>query len=780
MRVSRVASNIIRTEKGISIMRRFLILLIVAVTAFSIGGCGGGSSADPLGTDSITFVSAGSVGRNGTLLLTATVKSASGAAVVGRDVTFGIVTNETAATLNAGEARTDTAGEATVLYRAGGVSGVDIVRASISNNNSVYRDIAITVGTGGTGELTLNVTPTIISLGAGAQTIITAQVLNEDGKPAAGQTVTFTTDPNNSGAATTPGSSTTNAAGKAFTTYTAGSNSLGSTVFDVVTASVTTAAGSAAAEVLITRTAAAAGGATVNVTSSLSSLRAGAQAIITADVLNPDGTPAAGQTVNFTTDPNNSGATLLPASGTTNAAGEAFATYTAGNNSPGTIVYDVVTASIAGASSGLIITRTAAAAAGVTMTVTASLESLAAGSQSLITAEVLDTDGTPATGQTVTFTTSPNNSGGATAPGSALTNADGKAFATYTAGSLLPGTTVFDVVTASVTGAAGDAADSKIIARTAAAAAGFTMTVTPSLTLLTAGSQSIIAAQVLNADGTPATGQTVTFTTSPSNSGAANPTPGSSPTNADGMAFATYTAGSLLPGSIVFDVVTASVTGAAASAIITRSAATAGTYAVSIGASTTSVTAGQVSVITATVTSGSTAAGGVTVTFTLPVNSSSATVLPATATTDSSGKAVVVYQPGTTSPTLSVQDTVQAAVGTAANTVVITRVGSAASAYGIAVTASPATLTADNSNSVVKATVTSGTTAISGVTVTFTVTGGGTVPAPGTATTDGSGNAVITFTGGPGARATGETDVVTASITVGGNTYTNAVVITYP
>ena len=666
----------IRTQKGLSIMRKFLILLfLAAVTAFSVSGCGGGSSGDPLGTDSITFTGAGSVVRNGTLLLTATVKSASGAAVAGRDVTFGIVTNESAATLSAGEARTDSDGVTTVIYRAGGVSGVDRVRASISNNPSAYRDVAITVGTGGAGEVTLNVTPTMITLAAGAQTIITAQVLNEDGQPAAGQTVTFTTAPSGSGALDpTPSSSTTNAAGKAFATYTAGSSLPGSTVFDVVTASVTTAGGSAAGEVLITRTAAAAGGPTVNITSSLSSLRAGSQAIITADVLNPDGTPAAGQTVTFTTAPNNSGAALLPASGTTNAAGKAFATYTAGNSFPGTTVYDVVTASITGASSGIIITRTAAGAAGVTMTVTASLESLAAGSQSLITAEVLNADGTPATGQTVTFATDPDNSSGTLLPaGGGITNADGKAFATYTAGSNLPGTTVFDVVTASVTGAAGDAADSKIIARTAAAAAGFTMTITPSLTTLSADSQSIITARVLNADGTPAVNQTVTFTIAPNNSTATIPATGT--TNADGKAFVTYTAGSNSLGATVFDVVTASVTGAAASTIITRTAA-----------------------------------------------------------------------------------------------------------YYITITASPTTLAADGSNSVITATVKNNAgTAISGVTVNFAVTG--VVPlgtlSVASATTDGNGNAVTTFTGN-GASATGATSVVTASITVSGNTYTNAVIITYP
>jgi adhesin/invasin len=254
-------------------------------------------------------------------------------------------------------------------------------------------------------------------------------------------------------------------------------------------------------------------------------------------------------------------------------------------------------------------------------------------------------------------------------------------------------------------------------------------------------------------------------------------------TDIAGRAVAVYTAGATNPTVSVQDTIQANITGSTGAVIITRTGSSTTAYAVSIGASTTSVTAGQVSVITATVTSGSTAAGGVTVTFSLPVNSSGATLSPFTATTDGSGKAVVTYQPGTTSPTLSVQDTVQAAVGgTAANTVVITRVGSAASAYGITVTAAPTTLATKGSNSVITATVTnSAGTAISGVTVNFAVTG---VLPVGTlsvasATTDGSGNAVTTFTGN-GAGATGATSVVTASITVSGNTYTSAVIITYP
>jgi hypothetical protein len=308
-----------------------------------------------------------------------------------------------------------------------------------------------------------------------------------------------------------------------------------------------------------------------------------------------------------------------------------------------------------------------------------------------------------------------------------------------------------------------------------------TISVIAAPTSLGAGASSIITATVLHADGTAATLRSVTFSISPNNSG------GTITVNDDGknngIATATYTAGTVASAGSIQDTVKASIeNGASAVVFITRTAAsTTGTYTVAVSPSPASVTAGQVSIITATVTNGSNAAVGVSVDFTLPINGSGATLSAATATTDTSGKAIVIYQPGVTSPTLSIQDTVQAAVGTAISAVAITRTGSSTSAFIIAASAAPAALTADNSNSVVTANVKNNVgTVISGVTVTFTVTGGGTVPAPGTATTDGSGNAVIIFTGGPGARPTGETDVVTASITVSGNTYTSAVVLTYP
>jgi hypothetical protein len=499
-----------------------------------------------------------------------------------------------------------------------------------------------------------------------------------------------------------------------------------------------------------------------------------------ATVKNAAGAAVMGREVSFgfVSKGSGTGATLASTSANTNGAGEATILYRAG----ATAGYDVVRAYLSnGTYADVNITVGSPTAGERQVTVTATPAALIAGQTSVIVAQVNNADGTVASGLAVTFqflggVAAP--SGGSLTVVSATTDASGMAYATYTAGGNSSTLSVQDVVEAKVTGSTGAAVT--ITRRPGTATGGVTVTVTTSSASLSAGSQSIITATVLNADGTPAAGQTVTFTASTSNSGAANPTPGSSATNADGMAFATYTAGNNSLGSIVYDVVTASVAGVASGVIITRTASTAGTYAVSISPSSASVTAGQVSIITATVTGGSTAAG-ITVYFTLPVNGSGATLSAPSATTDNSGKAVVIYQPGPNTATINVQDAVQAAVGTATSAVAITRTGSSTSAFSITVSASPATLTLVNANSVIAAKVMNNAgTAISSVSVTFTVTGGGTLPAPETATTDGSGNAVIIFTGGPAGRLTGETDVVTASITVGGNTYTNAVVITYP
>src|SRR4030042_810308 len=132
-------------------MRKLLILLLMAAaTVFSLSGCGGGSSGDPLGTDSITFTAAAESGAmwwvdpNETVVLTATVTNASGEAAVSRDVAFGFAANASGATLSRAEAPTDSAGKALITYKAGPTAGDDIVRASINNGNTAL--VYITVG----------------------------------------------------------------------------------------------------------------------------------------------------------------------------------------------------------------------------------------------------------------------------------------------------------------------------------------------------------------------------------------------------------------------------------------------------------------------------------------------------------------------------------------------------------------------------------------------------------------------------------------------------------
>jgi len=198
--------------------------------------------------------------------------------------------------------------------------------------------------------------------------------------------------------------------------------------------------------------------------------------------------------------------------------------------------------------------------------------------------------------------------------------------------------------------------------------------------------------------------------------------------------------------------------------------------------------AGQRCILTATLTDKSSATlSKQQIFFSIPVNESGATLAAQSGITDSLGRAYTVYTAGSNHPGVPVQDTIQANIKEFSGFLIITRTGGSSPDFTITVVAAPPTLTADDSSSIITANVKNNVgsgTPVNGVTVTFTVTGGGSVSDPGTATTDGNGNAVITFTGGSGdppkGRATGETDVVTASITVGGNTYTDAKVITYP
>ncbi|MEI7671793.1 MAG: hypothetical protein WCK00_06740, partial [Deltaproteobacteria bacterium] len=304
---------------------RFLSLLVAAVIAVGIGGCGGGgTSGDPLGTDSITFADtsgSGAVSLNGTLTLKATVKNAAGAAVLGREVSFGFVSNASGATLASSSVSTNGSGEATIRYTAGATASIDVVRASISNG--AYMDVNITVG-GGTATGTdyiSSLSASLPTLSQGLMTIITAKVSSTK---VSNQTITFTIPVNNSGASfidnsgasvstiTIPmqlsgGTVTTDIS----TTYKAGSLVSGTQVEDIVRA---TLGNGSTSSIIITRTAATATGTDYisSLNASLPTLSQGLMTIITAKV---SSTKVSNQTITFTIPVNNSGASFIDNSG---------------------------------------------------------------------------------------------------------------------------------------------------------------------------------------------------------------------------------------------------------------------------------------------------------------------------------------------------------------------------------------------------------------------------------------------------------------------------------
>ena len=567
-------------------MRKLLILLFsAAVIAFSISGCGGGSGSDPLGTDSMMFgykkdlagtewSAAMAATPRGTVPLTAKLKNASGNPVIGREVTFGFVSNASGAALSSTKASTGSTGEAMTLYTAGMVDGFDVVRASIP---SATLDMNITVGSGGAGGRQISLTGSPTSLAAGKNSILTATVTDSSGNVVSGQTVAFSFISNLSGAPALNvlNLGLTDASGRAVAVYTAGATPPNTEVQDMVKAEIV---GTCTTALILTRTSATTAPSTRTLTLSagISSLTAGQSSILTAKVTDTTGNPVSGQMVTFqflggVAAP--SGATLSTLSGgTTDASGQALAVYKAGAASSTTSVQDTVQASVAGATGVVIITRTASTAVppvGYRMALTADVTSMAAGRSAVVTATVTDGSGNSASGQAVTFALFKNNSGATLTTLSGSTDSSGRAVAVYTAGATTPASSFQDVVQASVTGSTG----AIVMTRTAAGGGvgtGVRMTVTATPTSVIAGAMSVIVAQVNNADGTAAAGLAVTFGFVTNNSLAPALTTVNATTDASGTAIATYMAGNNSPGLSIQDVVTASVTGSAGAAIITR------------------------------------------------------------------------------------------------------------------------------------------------------------------------------------------------------------------
>ena len=224
-----------------------------------------------------------------------------------------------------------------------------------------------------------------------------------------------------------------------------------------------------------------------------------------------------GQAVTFVIISNNSGGTLTPMNGgITNADGVASAIYTAGKLKKGLVVQDTVQAHIAGYSGQIVITRTGVES-GYTIALTAAPTSVAAGQNSVITATVSATDpenpsagGVPVSGQIVNFSLVASNSGGYLVTVNAVTDASGKATATYTAGSSSPGIDVTDTVQASAGGSTAVVA----ITRTEGQGYGITLTADPDKFGGNWQGQTVrsVLTAIVTGESKELSGQTVTFT----------------------------------------------------------------------------------------------------------------------------------------------------------------------------------------------------------------------------------------------------------------------------
>jgi hypothetical protein len=170
-----------------------------------------------------------------TTILTAKVKNASDEPVVGREVTFGFVTNESGATISAYKVRTGSDGEARIIYTAGSATGTDVITARISSGSTLNMTIRI-VGTTSYG-ITVTATPGTIA-DMGGQSIVEAEVVY-DGVPISGITVNFSiASGGNAFGSVSPGSAVTDGNGKAIAIYKGGDVAAGSDYFEIIQASI--------------------------------------------------------------------------------------------------------------------------------------------------------------------------------------------------------------------------------------------------------------------------------------------------------------------------------------------------------------------------------------------------------------------------------------------------------------------------------------------------------------------------------------------------------------
>lgn len=296
------------------------------------------------GTPSTVTLSAGPniIAPYGETTLTALVKDPAGNPVKGDTVTFQITTNTSVGKLSALTAVTNLHGEATVTYTAGGKTALgpfDVIKATSSNSKTGNVNVTVDPAAVIVGSVALSAEKTELVADNSATSYLTVSVLDVDGAPAVGKSVTVsallgTIISPDADLVTAGIQVVTNASGQATIAYKAGTVTGAGSVTAVCeglqnTVGITLVAGAPSL---------------LDVSFDLitfnpalpQSLISGRELLLYAKVTDANGNLVPGATVSFAfTGVNNaSSATLGAESASTDAAGIASITYTAGVKAP--------------------------------------------------------------------------------------------------------------------------------------------------------------------------------------------------------------------------------------------------------------------------------------------------------------------------------------------------------------------------------------------------------------------------------------------------------------
>ncbi len=467
-----------------------------------------------------------------TSLIRATMRDSGGNPMPNVPVTF----STTLGTIIGGPTvTTNASGIADVTLRSSTTTGTATVTATASG---ITATVNVKFTSGAPHSMLLTAAPsTVHPLGTST---VTATLRDINGNPLPGETINFNLSINLSGASLSTTSGVTNNNGQATITYTAGTTQPVTDQVRAVSARDTSIVNTA--NILVDASATVVG--SVTVTSGASSLPANGTSttLIRATVRDTDGNLAPGISVTFATT---LGSLVGGPTVTTNASGIADVTLRSSTTTG--------TATVTATASGFIATVNVAFVAGApnTMLLTAAPSTVHPRGTSTVTATLRDINLSPLPGETITFILTINASGGASlsAP-SAVTDINGQATITYTAGT---GTGTDRVRARSVT----DSSITRIVDITVDASAipviigSLVLTASKDAIVANNTSLSVIRATVRDIDGKPVVGKAVSFTRTYGTLSAATAN-----TNASGFAevtlrSTTQTAVSLVTASIV-------------------------------------------------------------------------------------------------------------------------------------------------------------------------------------------------------------------------------------